>query len=150
MPFDFGKFMGNFVPGSSSRSSKKSSSSHHHDQPKKELNWREKSCPGYGSSYCGTTIKYRTDWDNIPTLCGECKQKEKNANKPQREKTQLPERERTERPQQTSDWREKTCAEPGCYNTVRYNVTWAKPPSLCSTHLEAKKAEWGLSNKNGC
>mgnify|MGYP001788521073 CR=1 FL=1 len=68
------KGTGQFNPSSSSGGSHSGGSSHQ-NQPKKESAWREKSCPGY-SGYCGTTIKYRTDWDNIPNLCPSCKQKE--------------------------------------------------------------------------
>lgn len=40
--------------------------------------WREKSCPGLkGQGYCGKTIKYRVDWDKIPDICSDCRNKAK-------------------------------------------------------------------------
>src|SRR5258708_10325728 len=78
--------------------------------------------------------------DDPPRPQKEVTPRPQRESRPDRQQTQRT--ERTERPQHTSDWREKTCAAPNCYNTVRYNVTWAKPPDLCPTHLAAKKAEW--------
>lgn len=94
----------------------------------KESKWREKSCPGY-DGYCGTTIRYNIDWDNIPQYCPSCTQKQKKANRPARDPQ--PRREQRESP-----WREKPCpGVPGheCYNTIRYRSDWSNIPTHCNT-----------------
>lgn len=79
-----------------------------------EQKWREKPCPGLkGQSYCGKTIRYRTDWDNVPDICPDCREKAKEA-KAQRE----------------ANMREKPCAGE-CGNTIRYNLNWDNVPNLC-------------------
>ncbi|MBP9820340.1 hypothetical protein KBC79_06435 [Candidatus Woesebacteria bacterium] len=72
--------------------------------------WREKSCPGV-LGYCGNTIKYRTDWSNIPDLCQKCKD-EKKARR--------------------DSWLEKACATPNCSNVIKYKKEWEHPPSFCA------------------
>ncbi len=51
-------------------------------------------------------------------------------------------RERQERQPKDSNWREKSCSAPGCYNTIRYHINWSNIPDLCEYHLAQKKAEW--------
>lgn len=101
------------------------------DRPQKESNWREKSCPGVNGSYCGNTIKYRTDWDHIPDLCSSCKGKARS-NRQQRP-------ERQQRPRQDSNWREKTCK---CGQTIRYRIDWNHIPDLCPSCIAAEKDKW--------
>jgi len=85
------------------------------ERERQALMWREKPCPGLkGGTYCGNTIKYRTDWDRIPDLCQSCRDKLK-AHKVERE----------------AKWREKPCAG-GCGRTIRYSIDWEHPPSFCA------------------
>jgi len=84
--------------------------------------WEEKSCPGYGG-YCGNKIKYRTDWDDIPSLCKECTQKQQKDSKPKKERKE-------------SAWREKSCpGAPGqyCGNTIKYRIDWSNIPTHCDS-----------------
>lgn len=42
--------------------------------------WKEKTCPGLkDQGHCGKTIRYRTDWDRIPDICPDCREKAKRA-----------------------------------------------------------------------
>lgn len=74
---DFGLFLSNFL-GSAPKKEKHQSSGNHNHTPKerKESAWREKTCPGAPGQYCGNTVKYRTDWSNIPTYCESCRNRE--------------------------------------------------------------------------
>ena len=83
----------------------------------KQAQWREKYCSG-----CGTTIKYRIDWDKIPDLCSSCKEKR-----------------RRERDEQKAKWREKSCSK--CGAIIKYNVDWNKIPDLCKSCIEKVKTE---------
>ncbi len=86
--------------------------------------WREKSCPGLkGEGYCGKTIRYRIDWDKIPDICPDCREKAKRV-----------------KAERDSKMREKTCAGRGCSNTVRYSTDWEHPPSFCKSCSEKRKA----------
>lgn len=106
----------------------KGGSQNRNSRPSSESNWREKSCPGTGGNYCGNTIKYRTDWDNIPDLCPSCKNSAK-ANRQQR----LPRQSRDD------GWREKTCR---CGGTIRYRYNWNRIPDLCPNCIAAEKNKW--------
>lgn len=85
--------------------------------------WREKSCPGLkGQSYCGKTIKYRVDWDKVPDICPDCREKAKRA-KAERE----------------AKMREKPCARDGCRNMVSYSIDWEHSPSFCKSCSDKRK-----------
>lgn len=89
-----------------------------------EAKWREKSCPGLkGESYCGKTIRYRTDWDKVPDICPDCRV---------RAKAQKAERD--------AKMREKLCAGRDCRNMVNYSIDWEHPPSFCKPCSEKRKA----------
>lgn len=77
----------------------------------------------------------------------EPKQREQREPRPQREPKQ-----RQERPQRDSNWREKTCSAPGCYNTIHYHKDWSNIPDLCDFHRSEKKNEWQEKpcKRSGC
>lgn len=60
--------------------------------------WQEKSCSG-----CGSTIRYRADWSNIPQYCSSCRNRDLF----------------------------KSCANPHCGGQVRYKVFWDNVPDFC-------------------
>lgn len=84
--------------------------------------WKEKSCPGLkDQGYCGKTIRYRIDWDKVPDICPDCREKAKKA-----------------RAEREAKMREKPCATSGCSNIVKYNIDWDHPPSFCKSCSEQR------------
>lgn len=88
-----------------------------------QSHWHEKKCPGLkGESYCGNIIKYRDDWERVPDICPECRDKAKRA-KADRE----------------AKMREKPCAG-GCGATIKYSIDWEHPPNYCKDCKERQKS----------
>jgi hypothetical protein len=83
---------------------------------------RTKACPGLkGQGYCGKTISYRTDWDRIPDICPDCREKAK-AEKSKRD-----------------EWKEKPCVTPTCNGVVKFKEHWDHKPNFCETCKEKQK-----------
>lgn len=82
--------------------------------------WQEKSCSGLKGQSCGKTIRYRVDWDKVPDICPDCREKAKQA-KAEREAKK----------------REKPCAG-GCGRMIQYNIDWEHPPNFCNECKEKR------------
>lgn len=121
-------FLNNLVGSSWTRNDEKrrdAERSSSHGSGGSNSKWQEKSCPG-AEGYCGNTIKYNTEWNNIPTYCPSCIQKQKKANRPFREPS-------TPR-QRDSGWLDKPCpGAPGhtCGNPILYRANWTNIPKYC-------------------
>ena len=121
-------FLNNLVGSSWTRNDEKrrdTERSSSHGSGGSNSKWQEKSCPG-AEGYCGNTIKYNTEWNNIPTHCPSCIQKLKKANRPFREPS-------TPR-QRDSGWLDKPCpGAPGhtCGNPILYRANWTNIPKYC-------------------
>ncbi len=68
------------------------------EQKARNDKWKEKTCLG-----CSRTIKYNTDWSDVPNYCKDCGNKEL----------------------------EKPCSIRGCDRKVKYKPTWKNIPDKC-------------------
>ena len=94
---------------------------HHESRPSYDNKWAEKTCPGLkGGSYCGNTIKYRTDWDHIPDICPSCREKAKN-----------------QKASRDAEFRTGRCEK--CGGETRYHMS-KQPPKLCKSCFEQREA----------
>lgn len=91
------------------------------NQPRQNSDWLEKSCPGAQGSYCSNRIRYKASWDNTPTHCDQCKNREF----------------------------EKACANSiyGCDRVVKFKVTWKDVPDKCG---RCRKEAEGRSTPQRC
>ena len=103
----------------------------------KDAKWRTKSCPGIDTFGCSNVIKYSVDWDSIPELCPQCREKK-----------------RLKREQRLTNMREKPCPgfEGNCCpnnNIIRWDIS--KNPNgfaLCRQCSDRKKAEWYIQSED--